>query len=177
MQRVLSDLRSLVRPRNVNSTVYSVLTAAFLGVGAACIWAPPELLTGILAHANTPDAILLWRSISAALLVLPSWSVTLKVSTAQLADELSRMPNPTRSMSTDTDSYSNPSRQPVQVHILSFMKHRRAQRGFRDAVSLLDGRMEDASYLSKEWEFSQGGMLWRRKQLTRGRPLCRSTRC
>lgn len=58
------------------------MTAGFLGLGAAYIWASPDLVTKILAHANTPDAIVLWRSIGAALLVLPAWGVPLKVKTS-----------------------------------------------------------------------------------------------
>ena len=85
LQRVVSDLQTLLRPRNINSTVYSAMTVAFLGIGASYIWAPPELVTKIIAHANTPDAMVLWRSIGATLLVLPSWGVTLKV-TAPAAD-------------------------------------------------------------------------------------------
>ena len=79
LQRVLSDMGDLLRPRNLNSAVYSLLTAAFLGLGGACILAPPGVLTGVLAHANTPDALLVWQSYGGALLLLPSWSFTLKV--------------------------------------------------------------------------------------------------
>ncbi|CAK0736081.1 hypothetical protein CVIRNUC_000688 [Coccomyxa viridis] len=77
-QRVLSDMGDLLRPRNLNSAVYSLLTAAFLGLGGACILAPPGVLNGVLAHANTPDALLVWQSYGGALLLLPSWSFTLK---------------------------------------------------------------------------------------------------
>lgn len=79
LQRVVSDVATLLRPRNINSTVYSAMTLAFLGLGATYICAPPDIITNIIAHANTPDAMLLWRSIGATLLVLPSWGVTLKV--------------------------------------------------------------------------------------------------
>ena len=79
LQRAVSDVATLLRPRNINSTVYSAMTLAFLGLGATYICAPPDIITNIIAHANTPDAMLLWRSISATLLVLPSWGVTLKV--------------------------------------------------------------------------------------------------
>ena len=79
LQRVLSDLRTILRPRNINSAVYSAMTAAFVGLGGAYIWASPEVVTSIMTHANTPDALVLWRSIGAALLVLPAWGVTLKV--------------------------------------------------------------------------------------------------
>ena len=82
---MVSDLQTLLRPRNINSTAYSAMTVAFLGIGAGYIWAPPELATKVIAHASTPDAIVLWRSIGATLLVLPSWGVTLKV-TAPAAD-------------------------------------------------------------------------------------------
>ena len=75
----LSDMGDLLRPRNLNSAVYSLLTAAFLGLGGACILAPPGVLNGVLAHANTPDALLVWQSYGGALLLLPSWSFTLKV--------------------------------------------------------------------------------------------------
>lgn len=85
LQRVISDVRMLLRPRNINSAVYSATTLAFLGMGAAYIWAPTELVTKIIAHANTPDATVLWRSIGATLLVLPSWGVTLKVMAPVLA--------------------------------------------------------------------------------------------
>ena len=82
LQRVLSDLRTILRPTNINSAVYSAMTAAFLGLGGAYIWASPEVVASIMTHANTPDALVLWRSIGAALLVLPSWGVTLKVRAA-----------------------------------------------------------------------------------------------
>ena len=82
MQRVISDLHMLLQPRNINGAVYSAMTAGVLGLGAAYIWASPDLVTKILANANTPDAIVLWRSIGAALLVLPAWGVTLKVKTS-----------------------------------------------------------------------------------------------
>jgi len=85
VQRVISDGRTLLKPRNINGAVYSAMTAGFLGLGAAYIWASPDLVTKILAHANTPDAIVLWRSIGAALLVLPAWGVTLKVKTSLLS--------------------------------------------------------------------------------------------
>ena len=125
MQRVISDLQTLLRPHNINGAVYSAMTAGVLGLGAAYIWASPDLVTKILAHANTPDAIVLWRSIGAALLVLPAWGVTLKVDTSPVVS-LGGPGGPSFASSRRTTSSYTQSlwlsfapRSPIHVHMAS----------------------------------------------------------
>ena len=79
MQRISLDLNSLLHPANVKSAVYAALTATFLGLTASNIIAPVPTLTSIIQGANTPDCIALWRNVGAALLVLPTWTMNLKV--------------------------------------------------------------------------------------------------
>ena len=125
MQRVISDLQTLLRPRNINGAVYSAMTAGLLGLGAAYIWATPDLVTKILANANTPDAIVLWRSIGAALLVLPAWGVTLKVKTLPVVTSGGpggpRSSSSRRTTSNTTQSLwpSFTSRSPIHVQMAS----------------------------------------------------------
>ena len=52
---------------------------SFLGLTASSIVAPVPTLTSIIQGASTPDCIALWRNVGAALLVLPTWTMNLKV--------------------------------------------------------------------------------------------------
>ena len=79
VQLISSDLQSLLRPANIKSAAYAALTATFLGLTASSIVAPVPTLTSIVQGANTPDCITLWRNVGAALLVLPTWTMNLKV--------------------------------------------------------------------------------------------------
>ncbi len=86
MQLISSDLRKLLQPANATSMVYAALTAAFLGLTTSYIIAPVATLTSILQGASTPDCIALWRNVGAALLILPTWTVNLKVHTPRVND-------------------------------------------------------------------------------------------
>lgn len=79
MQLISMDLKSLVHPGNARIAVYAALTAGFLGLTAGCIITPGPTLAGILQGAHSPDSIALWRNVGAALLLLPTWSMNLKV--------------------------------------------------------------------------------------------------
>ena len=59
--------------------MYAFLTAAFLGLTAGDILAPAAMLTSILQGASSPECLALWRNVGAALLILPAWTVNLKV--------------------------------------------------------------------------------------------------
>ena len=86
LQLVSSDLKKLLQPANAKSVVYAALTAAFLGLTTSYIIAPVATLTSILQGASTPDCIALWRNVGAALLILPTWTVNLKVCTPRMDD-------------------------------------------------------------------------------------------
>ena len=79
VQLMSSDLKSLLHPANLKSAVYVALTATFLGLTASNIVAPVPTLTSIIQGASSPDCIALWRNVGAALLVLPTWTMNLKV--------------------------------------------------------------------------------------------------
>ena len=64
--------------RGMKSEVYSALTVAILGAGSAYMAMPYESLTNVFTYAKGPDCIMLWRSIGAALLMLPTWTYNLK---------------------------------------------------------------------------------------------------
>ena len=84
LQLLSADLRKLLQPANAKSVVYAALTAAFLGMTTSYIIAPVATLTSILQGASTPDCIALWRNVGAALLILPTWTVNLKVRTPRI---------------------------------------------------------------------------------------------
>ncbi len=86
LQLISSDLRKLLQPVNGWSVVYAALTTAFLGLLTSSIIAPVSTLTSILPAASTPECIALWRNVGAALLVLPAWTVNLKVCKSRLDD-------------------------------------------------------------------------------------------
>ena len=62
-----------------------MLTAAFLGLTTSYILAPKATLTSIIQGASTPECLALWRNVGAALLILPTWTVNLKVCTLRPA--------------------------------------------------------------------------------------------
>lgn len=134
LQRVLSDLRTILRPRNINSAVYSVMTAAFLGLGGAYIWASPEVVTRIMTHANTPDALVLWRSIGSALLVLPAWGVTLKVLAAPPMRRISLRLSSCPGVCYDALSASTPIPQRSLTASASFSRERADEGGLCSAI-------------------------------------------
>lgn len=78
LQGITHDLGNLMQIRGLKSMVYSALTVAILGAGSAYIAAPYESLTNVLTYTKGPDCIMLWRSIGAALLMLPTWTYNLK---------------------------------------------------------------------------------------------------
>ena len=84
MQLISSDLRELLQPVNARSVIYAALTTAFLGLTISYIVAPVSMLTSILQGASTPECIALGRGVGAALLVLPTWTVNLKVFTPSM---------------------------------------------------------------------------------------------
>ena len=62
----------------MKGAAYSLLTLGILGAGASYKALPHESLTSVLTHATSPDCIMLWRSIGAGLLMLPTWTYNLK---------------------------------------------------------------------------------------------------
>ena len=75
----MRDLGNLMQVRGAKSAAYSALTVAILGAGAGYVIAPEESLHNVLPYAKGPEAVMLWRSLGAALLMLPTWTVSLKV--------------------------------------------------------------------------------------------------
>lgn len=78
LQGLTHDLGNLMQIRGMKSAVYSALTVAILGAGSAFNAMPYESLTNMFTYAKGPDCIMLWRSIGAALLMLPTWTYNLK---------------------------------------------------------------------------------------------------
>ncbi|CAL8468866.1 g8407 [Coccomyxa elongata] len=76
-QGIFKDLGNLLHP-GMKGAAYSILTLGILGAGASYIALPHESLTSVLPHATSPDCIMLWRSIGAGLLMLPTWTYNLK---------------------------------------------------------------------------------------------------
>ncbi len=75
----------LTNARKPASAVYSALTVAYLGAGAAYLALPAETLS-LMFHmpaSSAPTALadwaFLWRCTGAALLTLPTWTYSLKV--------------------------------------------------------------------------------------------------
>eukprot|EP00884_Botryococcus_braunii_P017965 jgi/Botrbrau1/4852/Bobra.0032s0013.1 len=72
------DLGKLANNKNVLAAVYSLMTVALLGAGVGYIAAPEATLTGVFSYAKGADILFLWRIIGSALLLLPTWTFTLK---------------------------------------------------------------------------------------------------
>ena len=73
-----------MRVTRLPSAVYSVLTAAFLGGGLAYLALPADTLVHVFSMPACPlvaigDWVFLWRSLGASLLLLPTWTYSLKV--------------------------------------------------------------------------------------------------
>ena len=79
LQGIMRDLGNLMQIRGVKSAAYSALTVAILGTGIGYVIAPQESLHNVLPYARGPEAVVLWRSLGAALLLLPTWTYNLKV--------------------------------------------------------------------------------------------------
>lgn len=78
LQGIFRDLGSLMRVRGLKSAAYSALSVGILGAGTAYVIAPQESLHNVLPYARGPEAVMLWRSLGAALLMLPTWTYNLK---------------------------------------------------------------------------------------------------
>jgi hypothetical protein len=69
----------LGRVKNGKGLAYALLTPAFYGAGLACMLTPEESLTNVFLSARGEDCITLWRMFGASLLMLPTWTASLKV--------------------------------------------------------------------------------------------------
>ncbi|BDA43150.1 hypothetical protein COCOBI_04-1610 [Coccomyxa sp. Obi] len=78
LQGLTHDLGNLMQIWGMKSAVYSALTVAILGAGSAYMAMPYESLMNVFTYTEGPDCIMLWRSIGAALLLLPTWTYNLK---------------------------------------------------------------------------------------------------
>ncbi len=83
VQNIVADLGDLLRVRKPASGVYAALTAAYLGAGAAYLTLPAETLVHTFSVPACPlvtlsDWVFLWRCAGASLLVLPTWTYSLK---------------------------------------------------------------------------------------------------
>ena len=83
-QGIASDLGGLVRVSKLPSAVYSGLTVAFLGGGLMYLAFHADTLVHVFSMPTCPlvtigDWVFLWRCIGASLLVLPTWTYSLKV--------------------------------------------------------------------------------------------------
>ena len=79
----MADLGDLLRVRKPASGVYAALTAAYLGAGTAYLALPAETLVHMFSVPACPlvtlsDWVFLWRCAGASLLVLPTWTYSLK---------------------------------------------------------------------------------------------------
>ena len=83
VQNFAADLGDLLRVRKPASAAYAALTAAYLGAGAAYLALPAEVLVHTFSVpacplVTLPDWVFLWRCLGASLLVLPTWTFSLK---------------------------------------------------------------------------------------------------
>ncbi len=79
MQGAVRDMDMLGRVKNGKAVAYALLTPAFYGAGLACMLTPEESLTNVFLYARGEDCITLWRMFGASMLMLPTWTVSLKV--------------------------------------------------------------------------------------------------
>lgn len=91
MQGTVRDMDMLGRVKTGKGLAYALLTPAFYGAGLACLLTPVESLANVFLWARGPDAVTLWRMLGASLLMLPSWTVSLKVRVRQLIQLAARL--------------------------------------------------------------------------------------
>lgn len=79
-QGAMRGLGNLLIIRYMQSTTYSALTLPTMVMGISFFAAPAATLSSTFSRVANSDSLLLWRTYRAALLMLPSWTYSLKAS-------------------------------------------------------------------------------------------------